>query len=304
LVGLLSKIHHPDSVSVELGAHVYDPAAEEHRDLDIRIDDSSGKSIHVKGIEVKAHSRPLDVTYVEQLCQKFADMPEIKDKAIASASGYTGPAKKKAAHHGVSLLILKQWEPSKETFKHVHEDFRAHFVQRSPRWVVGPHVAFNPREEVEATIRSTFSMATPVVGAEGAAIPGCENLDALSRKISEKAALIASGNVVFTDPANPTIVDVIIKLTDPILAVIPDTEIRLKEAKVRGSFRLETTNLAPSFKVLVQDDDESPLVSCAIAELTTGDLIGLSFARDHRQIRLVRIVVNDRNRKKICGLHL
>jgi hypothetical protein len=97
LVGLLTQISRPGGIELELGSMVFDAVAEEVRDVDItvRATGENGAISVFEGIEVKDHTRPLDVARVEQLCAKLRDMPEITDRAVVSASGYTEPAIRK-----------------------------------------------------------------------------------------------------------------------------------------------------------------------------------------------------------------
>lgn len=86
LVGLLTAVSHPDDVEIELGNMVFDTKAHENRDVDVTVTwkDSSGNITAFKGIEVNGRKRRLDITRVEQLCQKCNDMPSITQRAIVS----------------------------------------------------------------------------------------------------------------------------------------------------------------------------------------------------------------------------
>src|SRR5947209_7781585 len=92
LVGLLSVPSGPENVEVVLGQDV---------DVTITARDKEGNVTAFHGIEVKDHTRPLDVADVEQLCAKFKEMPGLTSHAIVSASGYTKPAIRKARRHAV-----------------------------------------------------------------------------------------------------------------------------------------------------------------------------------------------------------
>jgi len=108
LVGLCCLQHDPDAIDIILGDNVYDPAAGIYRDVDVTVTIKSADGVveAFKAAEVKAESRPLDVTDVEQLCMKFADMPEVTHKAIFSCSGYSAPARRKAESHSVDLYTF------------------------------------------------------------------------------------------------------------------------------------------------------------------------------------------------------
>jgi len=77
---------------------VFDAVAEEERDVDVtvRAVGGDGSTSVFDGLEVKDHTRRLDVIHVEQLCAKLRDMPTIADRGIVSASGYTEAALRKA----------------------------------------------------------------------------------------------------------------------------------------------------------------------------------------------------------------
>jgi hypothetical protein len=80
LVGLLSLASHPDDVEVELGSRVLDITTSEERDVDVTVIlKNEGRTTAFKGLEVKNHTRKLDVTHVEQLACKLKDMPDITD---------------------------------------------------------------------------------------------------------------------------------------------------------------------------------------------------------------------------------
>lgn len=111
LVGLCCLKHEPECVEIILGDMVFDAAAEKTRDVDITITfrDENGDVTAFKAAEVKDESKPLDVIKVEQLCQKFSDMPHVTHKSIFSTSGYTEAAKRKAKYHSVELYTMEPW---------------------------------------------------------------------------------------------------------------------------------------------------------------------------------------------------
>lgn len=119
LVGLCCLKWDPAAIDVTIGDMVLDPCAEKERDVDITVTVSeAGNLTHAfKAYEVKRERTPLDVTEVEQLCIKLLDMPSVTHRAIVSASGFTAPAVKKAARHGITLYEFCQWtRPLQEQF--------------------------------------------------------------------------------------------------------------------------------------------------------------------------------------------
>lgn len=95
-----------DDIDVVQGERVLDRATGTKRDVDVVVL-TSGK-VALAGVEVKDHTQRLDVTDVEQLCQKLNDMPDLKAKQIVSRSGFTAPALRKASHHAIDCFTLKE----------------------------------------------------------------------------------------------------------------------------------------------------------------------------------------------------
>jgi hypothetical protein len=112
LFGLCCLQRNPDAVKITLGDLVLDCAAEKARDVDVTItlEEQPGTVRAFKAVEVKNEGKPLDVTVVEQLCAKLADMPSVTHRSIVSASGYTDGAKKKALRHDVELYSFVPWD--------------------------------------------------------------------------------------------------------------------------------------------------------------------------------------------------
>ena len=101
LVGFLYVITKQDDIVV-LGERVFDVTTGTTRDVDIVVSGSWG----MLGVEVKDKARVLDVGIVEGICQKFADMPTLTERAIVSSSGYSPAARAKAKAHGVKCLQI------------------------------------------------------------------------------------------------------------------------------------------------------------------------------------------------------
>ncbi|MQR02365.1 hypothetical protein [Glaciimonas soli] len=132
LTGLCCLRTTPEAVDIILGDMVLDPAAEKKRDVDITVTiaGSEGLTHAFKAYEVKRERTPLDVSTVEKLCIKLADMPSVTHRAIVSISGFSEGAKKKAAHHGVELYEFKPWtRPLQEQFPELtmQESIEEHF---------------------------------------------------------------------------------------------------------------------------------------------------------------------------------
>lgn len=122
VVGLCCLRRNPDAVDIVIGDQVFDVAARIDRDVDVTVtlQEADGSLRAFKGFEVKREAAPLDVTDVEQLCAKFADMPKVTHRAIVSASGYAKAAIAKAKSHNVTLFGRHDWtRPVSEMIPHV-----------------------------------------------------------------------------------------------------------------------------------------------------------------------------------------
>lgn len=168
LVGFLTLISRPEGVELELGSMVFDAAAEKDRDVDVTVravGDDGAVSVF-EGLEVKDHTRPLDVTHVEQLCAKLRDMPEITDRGIVSASGYTEGGVNKARRSGVTPYSLIEWTaPVEIATVTLIPNFE--YVESGYRWVEGPHIHFSPSLELPDSLVQQLRPETQVFDKTG-----------------------------------------------------------------------------------------------------------------------------------------
>jgi hypothetical protein len=172
LVGLLTLVSRPEGVEIELGSMVYDESAEEERDVDITVRSTNehGAISAFDGIEVKNHSRPLDVTHVEQLCIKLKDMPDVTHRAIVSASGFFEPAIRKAKRNDVDLFVLKDWSGQLEDSGITIAEGMT-IQERGLRWVGSPHVILNPHMHLSDKTKKRIRPNTKVTNKLGELIP-------------------------------------------------------------------------------------------------------------------------------------
>ncbi len=169
LVGFLTIMSNPDDVEISLGDLVYDEAAEKARDVDITVTykDEKGFLFAFKGIEVKRIGRPLDVAQVEQLAAKFRDMPAINHKAIVSASGFSKPAVKKAAAHGVELFTFAEWVNPMVGFDHIKFVPWATAQQNIYTFASAPQVIFNPTDPIPDEIKRQLNEDSQLCDSRG-----------------------------------------------------------------------------------------------------------------------------------------
>lgn len=91
-----------DATSVEWDKRILDPQTGESRQIDVFVVEADGRNI---AVECRIHKKPQDVTWIEELHGRRQSLGV--DEIIAvSNSGFTAPAKVKAAHFGISLYDL------------------------------------------------------------------------------------------------------------------------------------------------------------------------------------------------------
>lgn len=306
LVGLLTRVTSPNDVEIMLGDRVFDNKADESRDVDVTITykDASGNVSAFKGIDVKKHSRPLDVTHVEQLCIKLKDMPGITNRAIVSTSGYTCPARKKAQSHSVDLYRLIPWNNSAEGFEHVQFNPNFFIKQQSLSWVSSPSVNFqlksqDPNEDVK------INSSTPLCNITGEEL-GLKTIQQLADKLTSTALQHLIGNEEIKKLSLGVERCVIIPFNDlvDIYIVIGGIQKQLKQAWVKGKVIWKENNILPEFKILVKEGELKPYVGCAIAEMPQGNLIGFTVSQVDRSFNMINIPISDRNKNKIHKMRL
>jgi hypothetical protein len=306
LIGLLTLVTSPDSVEIMLGDLVYDAKAEERRDVDVTVTykDTAGLISAFKGIEVKKHTRPLDVTHVEQLCIKLNDMPEISHKSIVSASGYTRPARKKADAHGVNLYSLIPWNNTIEGFEHIQ--FAPNFVmqQQTLSWVSQPSVTFG-LDVLDPNQLIRINKDTPVCNLARDELE-LRTLQQLSDRLSISAVqqLISNEEIKAVSPGVEKEVRFLFDDLENTCLDVQGSKIRLKQVLVEGLVVWKAHDLSLEYKVLVRDGELKPFVGCAITEMREGNLGGLTVSQFDRTIRFINIPVSERNRKKIQQIKL
>jgi hypothetical protein len=301
LVGLLTLISRPEGVELELGSMVFDEAADEHRDVDVTVRavaDDGGVSVF-EGLEVKDHTRPLDVTHVEQLCAKLRDMPGITDRGIISASGYTEGAVNKARHSGVTLYSLKEWTaPVEIATVTLLPNFM--FVESGYRWVEGPHIHFSPNLELPDSLIQQLGLETPVFDKTGSPLAAPSTCKGLADMLAARTVSVAKTQGQALEMAvgkrRPVVYE--IRLPDEPFALIGGARISLNEARLTGVIEYVEQPSRPLFKILVRLDDHQPIVACTVFEMSGGNLGGLAFD-GNRQFRLLNIPVADRLLRKI-----
>src|SRR6267142_2604419 len=249
LVGIFSFISGPENVDVELGARVFDVAAEEDRDVDVTVTSKQEDLVirAASGIEVKKHSRPLTVEHVEQLCLKLNHMPTLNERSIVSASGFTKGAVKKAAHENVELYEIKDWSPQNAVGQMM---FAPNFKMEEGtlHWLQGPTIWFNPGEKKAEIVRSAERNNCSVMTSAGAAMPGFPNLKTLGEGL---ASTIIGDRLKESPPDTPVQIDELFALDGEPHLVLSDGSLHpLRTARMWGTAIKRIRSVTPEFTVL------------------------------------------------------
>jgi hypothetical protein len=301
LVGLLTLASEPDGVDIELGSNVPDTASEEERDVDITVTArNADKTIHgIGGWEVKAHSRPLDSTHVEQLAAKLNDMPSLSRRSIVSASGYFGPAQKKAEKHGIDLLELKDWDYRKETFDH----FQASDIPlqvRGLEWVGNVNAQIDPHNRIPKEDHAVLQ-ANPPVWQNETTLAASPDLNTFINNLKRQALqqLMTKWEPVVIDPTEVKRAHVVVNITDGVFVKAGNRRHVLSEVVFDGQVRWRQEQRQTVYKVLQRVGDARPLAGCCVFDIPEMGLGGLMVSSTDRTVRFVHVPVAERLRKKI-----
>lgn len=327
LVGLCCMQRDPDAVDVTIGDMVLDAAAGKERDVDVTVTvrEPDGTTRAFKAYEVKQEGSPLDIATVEQLCQKFSDMPSITKRAIVSSSGFTAPSERKAAAHGVELYKLSPWsKPINEVFprlafRHTPE-VAIRFGQRLLCWAPGWHLWLSTEGPSETL---DLQSDTNLYQADGNAHPVFPELAAY-----EQALLLRSTEALYVmEPARTmrmSIEPMIVVDGEPI-SLSPEwahghtletgrDEVflrigdRLKgvtQVTVVGNLRWESKALPREYFVLERVPDGEVFSGVAVANwIHMDELVGIIFTPDSPTSHIHRIKLTEAQRNAIRKLQL
>lgn len=289
---------------MELGSLVYDRAAEKLRDVDVTVAEAVGEIKALKGLEVKKHEEPLDVTHVEQLALKLKDMSALTSRQIVSASGYTAGAVKKAAAHGVELFRLTDWD-DKYSFEHARFNEMSSFSLRSLEYVLGPHLHIELESHGEEFAKADPSQIeiTDHRGARhgwGVTFREFQN----NLMVNTSNELQSRDEVSRLPPNISKRIDILIGLSDDPHLRLDELITRIKGARLQGIVRWKETPHSMDYKILVNEATDLPVIGCALAELPAGNLMGITASNADRTIRLINVAVSARNLSVIREMQL
>ena len=302
LVGILTRVSRPEGVEIELGSMVYDEAAQEKRDVDVTVKstNSDGVVAAFDGIEVKRHTRALDVAQVEQLCKKLNDMPEITHRSIVSASGYSDPAIRKARRNDVELFVLRDWSGFLEGSGVILAPGLTVTESRF-QWVGSPRVTFNSDMRLSSQTAARILPSTPITDQQGVLLANTPDFQSLANSFLESATGLAEeqGQPVEVEVGQVKKVAFDIGIGFEAFLDIDGDRIPVERAHVSGDLTRIEKVISPKLKALVKLGDDKPHAGCAIFEMSDGNLAALTVDGHSRSLRMMNIPVSDRLLKKI-----
>jgi hypothetical protein len=265
LVGYLYVITRREDVVV-LGDKIRDETTGTWRDVDIVVSGDWG----LLGVEVKDKGRALDVGLVEGLCQKLADMPTLRERAIVSSSSYTSPARRKAAAHGVKCLhILRGSLP--HSFRGADLSFGA-LTQRAASWVSPPtvvvHTASSERLE---KLSDATELSTP---------------QSYSNGIRTLGDLVARVPARYSGPGGE--VDFTVQIEYPLALELDGNAHRVTRIELRGNLRIAETRTAPRATCYLADEANEPLAAVVLFDYA-GGLLGVASTNADGRISVIPI---------------
>lgn len=294
-----------ETVDLQMGTPMEDQLSGTKRDVDLTLRCHINGHPHIlAGIEVKAHTRPLDIEHVEQLIIKLTDIGLTgPSRAIVSASGYSNAATKKARAHGVQLFSLQPWSDRLKNLRlPLHGENAFKLIENY--WETGPHVHIEVDRPNDTP--PFDSKGTRVLIEERDGSFAERDLDVLARnavKAVEQAAAAA-----FEPSSELSIRGMEIRqrqnLQNQVHVIHAGIKLPVKWLDVSGIYAQEIKDGRDSLRYLVREDPFEVLVSCSVRSMRDGTLTVI--ACDQSTGRLVphSISVEDRNRRKIYALPL
>ena len=304
IVGFLSLASGPENVEVELGDLVYDEASRTRRDVDVTIScrNTDGSCTAFKGLEVKAHKRRLGSEHVEQLAQKLTDMPSITGRGIVSASGFTKPAIRKAAHHSVELYELADWNPA--TGFDYFQAGTCPATRETYRWIGNVDACINPRRKHTPEERTVLSKNPQIRFKDSPELT--YDLRAWIEKLKQFAAKESTDRMGLERRSGKhhKPLSVTVQFSDSAYAVDDNISVPITSVRFTGILERVVERLPSIMKALRKLGESEPLAGCAITNF--GGEFGLIalIISNRRTLEIAQVPVSAQNKQKIFGQHL
>jgi hypothetical protein len=278
ITGFLYVASEQQKTQVVLGQKVYDVASESKRDVDIVV--ATAGHVGFIAAEVKDESRPLDVSVIEAICRKFQDMPEIRTRAIVSTSGFTKPARRKGAAHGVSCLTLVR--AAVPPFPTVNVTLLKNMVVSYPTWLEGPHVTLAPTASLSEEERSMLSDELVVSFPDGSH-PGMT-----LRELADRLAKQTPPNWEAPAHNEPTAIQFNFEIEEQPLIRLGPREVIIRDAVVRGVIQQVPELIPLEASCYLADEADQPFAATVLFKIRSG-LIGFAVSTNSTEFRTYHI---------------
>lgn len=287
IVGYLYVASGENLVSVTLGEKIYDASADEPRDVDIAV--VTAGNIGVLAAEVKDHARALDVTAVEQLCQKLRDMHDVTRRAIVSSSGYTAPARRKAASHDVECLQLVHGALPK-LGPGIQISRLAEMTVVDTGWCEQPHITVGSNIQLTPDEKADIRDETPVRLSNGEQITLKELCDRLARQFDPGAVEFAGNDLVTVNEVWP--------LDQPVSITVRNRVVEACDARIVGIVQRTTKILPLHASCYLADENGAAFASAALFVLG-GNLFAVTVGGDGNTLRMFQIPADVRRKRPV-----
>ena len=184
-------------------------------------------------------------------------------------------------------------------FEHIHFPPGFFIKHRTLNWVDGPHITFNPNEQIPEQIRNLFTKQLRICNADGECDNACKTIQDLIQRINHTVlgTIMGREDIKSMDQDTEMNVKYLSREIGDFYLDIKGEKLHLKEALIQGNVKWDEKTKWPEFKVLIKEGELSPYIGCAITELSDGNLIGFTLSHADRSLKLINIPLGDRNRR-------
>lgn len=302
ITGFLELIARGSDYEATLGSMIFDVEGETNRDVDIVIKGAkkaSGEEVIFAGIEVKDHSRPLDISHIEQLIAKLESMPVLTEKCIISSSGYSDSAIKKASKHSITLLEIMDKDETTHFPIEVGPqnifatDHKYELIRAAPQYIYNNSQPHSPLQD-ELPLYIDPNTLHPLENLRGLAL-ACFNLfkaEALARpEMSEEQEI-------------KVIIPLLDKSDGPFLIKLGMQLVPITKMGLEIKINKENYKATPSLKIIKKVGSTEPYVGAIIFENPNKDLMAIALSTHDRIPKFFVIGNIQRQKKKIKDFNI
>ena len=307
LSGLLLLVSTDSNVRIDLGKTIVDATINKARDVDVVLTTSKADVDEQSfgGIEVKDHRRKLDVTHVEQLGAKLRDMPNLTQRGIVSASGYTASALMKCKAYDVLPMNLQPFTPAQSPFD---------FIQFPPDFCFSCSMLV-----CQSPISLSYQSGSNRSFIDASAVDRRCHWLVNGKRMPEIASVkqlndhVLAGFLDAIDGINrnqladntPMPVDTDVHFGNDVCEIELDgIRFPIDSVAIRGFIIRQVTETPLEWLALVRADTGEYIAGSGIATIADGSLVGIVMTHDTRQPSIIRVSPTERAKRLIRNLTL